>query len=333
MHCTISEQSHSCTSSHSQSRLRFYQKKAAPIANSFVPTTFRPFPLLTNCHLQTIGGLFLGDHTDCAYITDVGATIRAVLQRAVRGKDQEDWFYDERHRIDTPDGDFFHVDYKYGSNEGTIVLLHGLQSNSNSSLCIDLATAYHHRLNMNVACVNFRGCSGVPNDTIGGYHSGFTDDLKFFLSHLKETGHSSRDKPVYVSGVFLGVNVVVNALGELGQDAYEKYQVRGAALAGIPFDHERNSSFTYVPGLSRSVYSGSFVRSLQDRTKDQLKRHYTAMTTLINLIIAKPWRPRPGPNGRMPSLLPCMDLKTRSITTARHHAHGFWRTLQSLHLS
>lgn len=157
----------------SLARLRICQEKAAPIATSFEPTEYRPVPLLSNCHLQTIGGVFFRDLEDCAYVTSPIATIRSIVGRALNRKAQteDDWFWDERKRIDTPDGDFYHVDYKYATTdnnmEGTIVLLHGLQSNSNSSLSIDLANAYHGRLGMNVVCLNFRGCSGVPNEKIG----------------------------------------------------------------------------------------------------------------------------------------------------------------------
>lgn len=153
--------------------LSHYQQNAAPIAASFEPSSYRPVPFLSNCHIQTIGGVFFRDVEDCAYVTDFATTAKAIVNRAMNGDeandDDDEWFWDERQRFDTPDGDFYHVDYKYGSNnEGTVVLLHGLQSNSNSSLSIDLAKAYHHSLGMNVACMNFRGCSGVPNNKVGG---------------------------------------------------------------------------------------------------------------------------------------------------------------------
>lgn len=63
------------------------------------------------------------------------------------------------------------------------------------------------------------------------------------------------------------------ALGELGEYAVKKYHVHGAAVAGVPFDHERNYPFVNAPGIQRAIYSGSFVRSLQKRTQDQLVQH------------------------------------------------------------
>jgi len=67
--------------------------------------------------------------------------------------------------------------------------------------------------------------------------------------------------------------VVLKALGELGEDAVTKYHVHGAAVAGVPFDHERNCRFQNSNAFSRKVYINNFVRSLQDRTQQQLELH------------------------------------------------------------
>lgn len=105
-----------------------------------------------------------------------------------------------------------------------------------------------------------------------GYHLGFTDDLIHFLSALKSNGQSSPEKPVYISGVSLGGNVVLKALGEVGEDALT-HNVHGAAVAGVPFDHERNCRFQNSNVFTRNVYIKNFVRSLQDRTEKQWELH------------------------------------------------------------
>ena len=135
-------------------QLRQYHEEAAPIATSFIPSAYRTHPVLTNAHLQTIGGVFFRDLEDCAYVTNVAVTVNSVVQRALnregeQPQNDDEWFWDERQQIDTPDEDIYHVDYKYGTKEqakGTIVLFHGLQSSSNSPLSIDLANTYHHQL-------------------------------------------------------------------------------------------------------------------------------------------------------------------------------------------
>lgn len=117
------------------------------------------------------------------------------------------------------------------------------------------------------------GINCVAQPKHSGYHLGFTDDLKHFLSILASNGHSSAEKPVYVSGVSLGGNVILKALGELGKDAFTKYHVHAAAVAGVPFDHERNCRIQNSNAFTKQVYIKNFVRSLQDRTKQQLELH------------------------------------------------------------
>jgi len=81
----------------------------------FIPSTFRPKPLLTNNHLQTI----------------VGALFR---------RTPPNFSWDDRICVPTPDGDAFSVDIAYAPtptpahNDLIVVMLHGLESNSDSPL-------------------------------------------------------------------------------------------------------------------------------------------------------------------------------------------------------
>ena len=222
--------------------LRNMQQKHRPIVESFEPNTFNPHPLLTNCHLQTISGVFLRKNLDCAYIndSDVGGIVKAIAD--IQSNNDQCNYWDERQRVTTScDKDFFTVDIKYAGErktqyqsvdaKGLVVLVHGLESNSNSSLSTDMAQAYLED-GFDVVCMNFRGCCGQPNDTIGGYHLGFTDDLKHFLKMISKTVEqedSFEQRPVYLSGFSLGANVVIKTLGELGDAAMTLYNVQGAA--------------------------------------------------------------------------------------------------------
>jgi len=221
--------------------LRNMQQQNRPIAESFEPNTFNPHPLLTNCHLQTISGVFLRKNPDCAYIneSDIGGIVKAIADIQ---SNNDQYNYCERQRVTTScEEDFFTVDIKYAGErktqyqsvdaKGLVVLIHGLESNSNSSLSTDMAQAYVED-GFDVVCMNFRGCCGDPNDTIGGYHLGFTDDLKYFLKLISEKVEqdiSFEQRPVYLSGFSLGANVVIKTLGELGDAAMTLYNVQGAA--------------------------------------------------------------------------------------------------------
>lgn len=267
--------------------LRTYQSKAVPIAASFQTNQFRPLPILSNQHVQTIGGVFLRSIKECAYYFDAPSLLKGVASAFLQpndNQDEESWYYDRRERVVTPTGGaFFHVDHKYASNPlspslGTVIIVHGLESNSNSTLCIDMAESFHEH-NFDVAVINFRGCCGadvarayengelVKNDENSlMYHLGFVDDLIYYLSLFAETN----DKPVFLSGFSLGANVVVKALGQVGTDAIDKYGVAGAAVGGAPFDTERSYKQFHEDPISRRVYVDNLLSKLKERAQEML---------------------------------------------------------------
>ena len=259
-----------------------FRELAFRISWSFEPREFKPVPLLANCHVQTISGVFLRTDRDCRYMApDDKNVLQKGLKLASSIAGEPDihgeHFWDERQRIHTPDGDFFHVDYKYHVNEeakeaspkGLVIVVHGLQSNSNSSLSVDLGRAYQ-REGFDVACINFRGCSGVPNNNLKGYHLGFTDDLKQYLSIMNNG--SEKPPPIFLSGFSLGANVVLKALGELGSRAFDEFSVYGAAVTGAPFDNERNINCVQKAGFNKLVYNNNLLESMKRSYLSQLER-------------------------------------------------------------
>ena len=257
--------------------LESYQVVAGEVASSFEPLSFNPVPWLSNCHIQTIGAFFVRDKPQCAHVKNIGSLIAALVAPSPPSSSD---FWDRRERIETPDKDWFHVDYKFVKNDnsndeeedrqfsrGTMIILHGLQSNSESSLSIDMAKAFLE-IGLDVACINFRGCSGTPNDTIGGYHLGFTDDLLLFL----EQNSGVLQGPVYLSGFSLGANVVVKALGELQERAVEQYNIAGAAAFCITLDAERNAPYLGRQGINRWVYTNNLLQSLKKVCQDKQER-------------------------------------------------------------
>ena len=256
-----------------------FRELAFRIAWTFEPREFKPAPLLTNCHMQTISGVFLRTDPDCRYVTHRDSPLEKGLKLVssiakepdVYGAD----FWDERQRILTPDGDFFHVDYKYHgddgapSSKGLVIVVHGLQSNSNSSLSVDLGKAYRNQ-GFDVACINFRGCSGVPNNSLRAYHLGFTDDLKQYLSIMNNG--AQKPPPIFISGFSLGANVVLKTLGELGSRAFEDFSIYGAAVTGAPFDNERNINCVQKAGFNKLAYNNNLLNSMKKSYLSQLER-------------------------------------------------------------
>ena len=248
-------------------KLYTYQEKAGRIASSFEPREFKPSPWFTDCHLQTIGGAFLRDLPECSYVVDVGPTLLALGKWALlpRKPSVNQNFWDRRERVATPDGDWFHVDHKHcrGESKGLMVLMHGLEASSQSPLSIDMAKAYSE-IGLDVTCVNFRSCSGEPNDTVRLYHLGFTEDLLHYLDLVKD-----ENRPIYVSGFSLGGNVVLKALGELKERAVEEYNIQGAAVFCVPMNDVGYKSML-VPGINREIYAKNLLRSMQEKAKFKL---------------------------------------------------------------
>jgi len=276
-------------------KLRNLQEKAKPIVTSFIPTEYKPHPYLKNPHLQTILGVYIRNEPGVAYIDASESHLeqlipigKAVVKKTMelmtsnRALESSCDFWTCRERFDTKDGDFFDVDYKFvdenpdltdeqRTSDGMVIIIHGLESNSNSSLCTNMGNAFVEK-NFDVACINFRGCSGQPNDTILQYHGGWTDDVLHFLNVWKERVKSK--KPLYLSGFSLGSNVALKLLGDLSSDAVEKYNIRGAAVSGAPFNLEHHYRQLIDYDFQRIVYAGSVLKSMKKKVNYLVDRFY-----------------------------------------------------------
>lgn len=131
-----------------------------------------------------------------------------------------------RERFITPDNDFIDVDF-CGSGSGPIViLLHGLTGSSQSGYIKGLQRVLL-TFGMRSAALNFRGCSGRPNNLARSYHSGETEDIHFFYRTLRQR---EPDTPIAAVGFSLGGNVLLKWLGEQGI----KLNIFAAVAVGVP---------------------------------------------------------------------------------------------------
>lgn len=114
----------------------------------------------------------------------------------------------KRIRLTTFDQDFIDVDFiKKGSNH-LVILCHGLEGSSQSQYIKHTASLiYAH--GYDVACLNYRSCSGEMNKTATMYHSGFTADL-----HLLISSYSSEYDEISLVGFSLGGNMILKYLGD-----------------------------------------------------------------------------------------------------------------------
>ena len=257
------------------------QRRSADIITSFKVTEDFD-PKIVNGHVQSILGFFLRE--TCAYVPrnesplDFFQRIQNGFKMSSKETDNAS-FWDRRERIETHDGDWFHVDYKDSTAtmttvSPTVFLLHGLQSSSYGNLAVEMTRAYIEA-GMNVAALNFRGCSkdaegnNLPNDTLGAYHLGFTKDLLQFMEifHQREP-----NTPIYLSGFSLGANVVLKCLGDLGEHAAD-WNIQGAAVLCAPLDQIMNAPVLARPfSIQRYVYTDGLLKSLKKMALSQLER-------------------------------------------------------------
>ena len=123
------------------------------VMKDFEPAKFCPPDWFTNRHLQTIFGALYRDR--CMYMYEDDSILDVFRRFFLAPKQKAGVFqWDKRKRYETPDNDFFDVDFKYTIGQpsrGIVLLTHGLESNSNQSLPTDMA-AVHHNSGFDVAC-------------------------------------------------------------------------------------------------------------------------------------------------------------------------------------
>ena len=131
-----------------------------------------------------------------------------------------------RERFNTPDGDFFDVDFCGEGNAPLVLLLHGLTGSSKSSYIKGLQQALLQQ-GLRSATLNFRGCSGEYNRLARSYHSGETEDIQFLYQTLRQREPHTKFAAV---GFSLGCNVLLKWLGE----QRERLQLSAAVAVSVP---------------------------------------------------------------------------------------------------
>lgn len=120
----------------------------------------------------------------------------------------------KRQRLNTPDLDFLDLDWLHPSkslapsNYG-LIILHGLEGNSQSHYAVAMAN-FFRKLGWTIVVAHFRGCSGSPNKLPRAYHSGDSRDVCFIVDQVIT---AQPDLIWHVAGVSLGGNALLHYLG------------------------------------------------------------------------------------------------------------------------
>ena len=165
----------------------------------------------------------------------------------------------ERHRLDTPNGDFLNIDLahvtnndweKLGKNSPIVLLLHGLGGSSQSAYAPEFYRQLA-RVGIRSVGINYRSCGGEINNLPQTYHAGSTDDVALVVNWLRQ----QYPVPVGLIGVSLGAAITLNYLGEAMRD------VAAAVTVSTPFDLRASAKLLGTPG--RHFYNRSLISGLK----------------------------------------------------------------------
>ena len=197
-----------------------------------------------------------------------GMTVFAHLKRKVTNVNYK------RIRHKTKDNDFFDVDIlKHQKSNKAVCILHGLEGDANAYYVKGLAKELH-AAGMDVYCLNFRGCSGVPNRKESSYHSCFSNDLDEIIHEVLLK--NKKYKQIYLSGFSLGGNVTLHYLGTKG-DSLPR-EITAAAVFSVPVN--LSSCAKRMAQLDNKLYMTRFLDSFEKKIK--LKRKSFPGLKLLN---------------------------------------------------
>ena len=211
-------------------------------------SSFRPHPLLSGAHLQTIAQM-----------------LRPLPKLALR-----------RERLELADGDFLDLGWSGDQNTSgpLAVLVHGLAGGFESKYLLGTALQLIAQ-GWRTVILQLRGAGPEPNRLHRCYNQGDTEDLRYVWHLLR-----AREPGAFIASVgwSLGGNVTLKALAEEGKAA----PINIAAAASVPFNI-RPCAERLRTGFSR-IYQTHLLGFL----KDALRRKHpqVPLSPLVNLSAA-----------------------------------------------
>ena len=214
--------------------IRSVSLRRKPRCGKIIRSSFRPHPLFSSAHLQTIATVF-----------------RPAPKLEMRLE-----------RLELDDGDFLDLGWSGEHNTGgpLAVLVHGLAGGFESKYLLGTASQLIAQ-GWRTVILQLRGAGPEPNRLHRCYDQGDTEDLRYFWRLLR-----AREPNAFIASIgwSLGGNVTLKALAEEGDLA----PVNIAAAASVPFDI-RPCAERLNTGFSR-IYE----KHLLDCVKDALRRKH-----------------------------------------------------------
>lgn len=175
----------------------------------------------------------------------------------------------QRHRWNTPDGDFIDVDHALHDSTDTaplLVLFHGLEGSSSSHYAMAFAD-FAAAQGLAFAVPHFRGCSGELNHAPRAYHSGDFAEIDWVLARFAQ---ENPGRPLLAVGVSLGGNALLRWAGEAGDTA--RPRVKAVAAVCSPLDLAAGGH-AIGRGFNRQVYTRVFLSTMVPKALQKLEQH------------------------------------------------------------
>lgn len=201
-------------------------------------SAFKAAPWLKNRHLQTIFPSL-----------PLPRTARPALTRQL---------------LDLPDGDATVIDWLEGSDNPNLdspllLLLHGLESSAESSYARQLMAAAEAQ-GWGAAVLHFRDCGDYRNRLPRRYHAGETNDFRYFVNYLVDSGFR---RPLMAVGYSLGGNVLLKYLGEERNES----PLAAAAAVSVPLSLQLCADALTI-GFSK-VYQAHLLKRMKSAVRNK----------------------------------------------------------------
>lgn len=118
----------------------------------------------------------------------------------------------QRERLELDDNDFLDINLSMRTDGDIVAIFHGLAGCVDSSY-VQGVIGTLESAGFRPVVMHWRGCSGEPNRLAKAYHSGASDDIRWFIDYL--AGRFAGEN-IYALGYSLGANALLKYLGENG---------------------------------------------------------------------------------------------------------------------
>ena len=225
------------------------------VASIFARKSFKPHPLFTGGHAQTLAA----------------------------------YAWPRRYRFESPQDEerLFEIEkdvkvlahcrwQQHPSEHSTIVLWHGIEGSTASIYMIAMAHKAF-RAGFNVVRVNFRNCGGTEHLSSTLYHGGMSSDLRAVINELIERDGLKRIFPI---GFSLGGNLVLKLAGEYHEEPPREV----VAVCAVSPSVDLRASTDLILLRKNWIYHQDFMRRLKKRIRTK-QRLYPQLYDLSKLTL------------------------------------------------